>query len=77
MQISSFETDENWQMSKQFVIEQLQTALASDGQFSSKALTYPVETPEEILEHFSVIPYRKGKRKIEVWNAFANVNRYY
>lgn len=52
--------DENWQMWRQFVIEQQQLALDADGSSSSKALSSPVETPDEIQSHFGTISYSKG-----------------
>lgn len=63
-QIASFETSENWQMVRQFIVEQQQAALVSDGHIDSKPLSFLVETPAEIQEHFGIISTKKGKFKV-------------
>lgn len=54
-------------MFRQFVVEQQQSALIADGHLSAKPLSYSVETPAEIWEHFDAISYKKGNFINTIW----------
>lgn len=54
------ESDENWQMPRQFVIDIVHEALEFDGSNSSNALTSSAATPSEISGKFNTISYSKG-----------------
>ncbi|XP_023311598.1 membrane alanyl aminopeptidase-like [Anoplophora glabripennis] len=56
------EVDEfkSWELENQFVIDQLQSSLKLDALSSASALSYPVETPPEILTKFNTLAYSKA-----------------
>lgn len=52
--------NENWELNKQFVIDQQQNVFVADGFLNSNALTSPAETPSQIWGKFNSISYLKG-----------------
>ena len=56
----SFQYVPDWELSKQFVVEQLQVALESDSYEWSLPLSSDVQTPSEIDNRFDDISYDKG-----------------
>ncbi|XP_060526992.1 uncharacterized protein LOC132702417 [Cylas formicarius] len=50
----------NWELDKQFVVEQVHTALLSDSSTGSDALTSKASSPSQISNKFSTIAYNKG-----------------
>lgn len=55
-------------MTRQFVIEQHQSALVADGYLSAKSLSFSVESPDEIQERFDAISYSKGEQIFQLKN---------
>ncbi|KAJ8921491.1 hypothetical protein NQ315_003109 [Exocentrus adspersus] len=49
-----------WELGNQFVVDQLQPSLVLDALPSSSALSYPVQTPAEILTKFDEFAFSKG-----------------
>ena len=60
------QVENEWELEKQFVIEQLQTALAADALPSSNAMATEVNTPAEVNAHFSTISYNKGTHLLRI-----------
>ncbi|RZB39723.1 Peptidase M1 domain containing protein [Asbolus verrucosus] len=52
-----------WEMDKQFVVEQVHSALFTDSFSASEALSSPVTTPKEISSKFDLISYNKGTHR--------------
>lgn len=52
---------DNWEMDKQFIIDQQQNVFVADGLITSNALTFDATTPSDIWGKFSSISYLKGK----------------
>lgn len=63
----SKDIEKDWQMEKQFVIEQQRSILIGDASESSQPLTMDEDkilTPEQIRSRFGSITYNKGKHSI-------------
>lgn len=50
----------DWELDKQFLLEQVHTALVADALSNSQALQADAYTPTEISDRFSTISYNKG-----------------
>lgn len=60
-QIDELNVKENWDISKQFVVETQQAAFLADSSNTSAAITSEALTPPQISDKFSTISYSKGK----------------
>lgn len=55
-----------WDLPKQFVVEQLQVVLGADSLESTRPMSHPVNTPDEISSVFDSISYNKGASVIRM-----------
>ncbi|KAJ8960568.1 hypothetical protein NQ318_013857 [Aromia moschata] len=67
----------DWELDKQFIVDQVQTVLVTDGSSSSAALTSKASSPTQISNKFSTISYSKGASIFRMMEHFLGTDNYH
>jgi hypothetical protein len=70
--------ERDWQLKEQFVVRDLQSALAADALSTSHPMTQSVDSPNSIRSIFDTISYEKGIfiTEIRVWFSSVFLNKF-
>jgi aminopeptidase N len=60
----SVKVEKEWRLKEQFVVRDLQAALAADALLTSHPMTQSVDSPDSIRSVFDTISYEKGNYAI-------------
>ncbi|XP_023311613.1 aminopeptidase N-like [Anoplophora glabripennis] len=70
------EVTSKWELDKQFLIEQVHSALVADALTNSQALQSEVTTPTEISDKFGTISYNKGGSVLRMVANFLGLDKF-
>ncbi|KAJ8960560.1 hypothetical protein NQ318_013849 [Aromia moschata] len=73
---TAHEVVSSWQLDKQFVIEQLHTALSADAAENAQSLLMACSTPAEIISRFGTISYNKGGSILRMVEHFMQLDNF-